>query len=92
MADITKTKSHNLDRDELRGRLEKLASEMQQKFSIKCRWDGDICHLSGAGLKGGKLEMTDSEVSIEITLGMMAKMLKGKIEQELESRMDKVIS
>lgn len=92
MADISKTKSHSMDPEELRGRLEKLADEMTRKFGIKARWDEDTCHLSGPALKKGMLTMSPSEVTIELTLGMMAKMLKGRIEKEIDSRMSALIS
>jgi putative polyhydroxyalkanoate system protein len=84
MADISVTRDHSIEPAELRKRLDRLADDMKRKFGITSRWDGDTCHLSGAGLKGGKLVMTPSKVSLEITLGMMAKLLKGQIEKEIE--------
>ena len=91
MADISKTKEHNLDSEELRKRLDGLADEMKSKFGINHRWEGDVCHLSGSALKKGTLTMSDKSVSIELTLGMMAKMLKGQIDKEVESRMTKIL-
>ena len=66
MADISKTQNHTLDSAELRGRLEKLAAEMTQKFGIKSKWEGDTCHLSGSVLKDGKVMMTEEAVTIEV--------------------------
>jgi len=91
MADISKTNNHNIESDELRKRLEELAGEMERKFGIKYQWEGDTCHLSGKSIKGGKLIMTDTTISIELTLGMMAKMVKGQIEKEIDSKMAKLL-
>jgi putative polyhydroxyalkanoate system protein len=92
MADIQKTKSHKLELPELRTRLGQLADEMSKKFGIKCQWDGDVCRLSGNPIKSGSLTMNKSDVTIELTLGLVAKMLKGQIEKEIESRMNKILS
>jgi putative polyhydroxyalkanoate system protein len=91
MADISKTQNHELESTELRTRLEKLATEMTQKFGIKSNWDGDTCHLSGSVLKNGKLMMADKSVTIELNLGFMAKMMKPQIEKEIDSRLFKIL-
>jgi putative polyhydroxyalkanoate system protein len=92
MPDISKTRNHNIEADELRRRLDDLAGEMKKKFGISHRWEGDVCHLSGSALKSGILTMSPTSVSIELTLGMMARMLKGQIEREVDSRMEKILS
>ncbi|MDD5309321.1 MAG: polyhydroxyalkanoic acid system family protein [Deltaproteobacteria bacterium] len=84
MADISISRDHALEPAELRKRLDRMAEDMNRKFGIKSRWDGDTCHLTGAGLKSGKVVMTPTRVSLEITLGMMARLLKGQIEKEIE--------
>ena len=91
MADIARKKSHKLEKAELRSRLDTLAEEMTRKFGIKCRWDGDTCSLSGGGLKNGNLSMGESEVSIEINLGLVARMLKGQIEKEIDQKMSEIL-
>ena len=85
MSDISRTQSHQLDPEVLKSRLNELADEMSAKFGVKCKWEGDTCHLSGSALKKGTLTMTGSEISIELTLGMMGKMIKGQIEKEIEN-------
>ncbi|MDJ0762470.1 MAG: polyhydroxyalkanoic acid system family protein [Myxococcota bacterium] len=92
MADISKNQTHSMDVEVLRPRLRDLADEMTKKFGIKAEWDGDTCHLSGNFLKSGTLKLTPNDVSVELTLGMMAKMLKGQIEKEIESRVQKLFA
>ncbi|MCP4602549.1 MAG: hypothetical protein GY847_18870 [Proteobacteria bacterium] len=92
MADISKTKTYNIDTEVMRSRLNDLTEEMARKFGIKYCWEGDICRLSGSALKSGVLTLSDSTVTIELTLGLMAKMLKGKIESEIEAKIDKLVN
>ncbi len=74
MSDICKKMNHNLDDAVLRKRLEELAQKMSNKFGLTHSWDGDVCKLSGGALKGGKLSIGDKSVTVELTLGFMAKM------------------
>jgi putative polyhydroxyalkanoate system protein len=92
MADISIVKPHDIDTAVLRERLEGLAADLKRKYGVRSRWDGDTCLLDGAGLKQGVVEMTGSEVKIEVTLGMMAKMLKGTIMKEIDSKLAKVLA
>ena len=91
MADITKRQDHSLDPELLRSRLEELADEMKSKFGVKSEWDGNTCKLSGSALKRGTLEYTESEISLELTLGMMGNMIKGQIEKEIDARLAKIL-
>lgn len=91
MADISKTTPHQLDQSVLRPRLEELAKDMSKRFGLTHKWEGDICHLSGGALKDGRVVMTDTTVSIELTLGFMAKMFKPKVEEQVEKWIDRIV-
>jgi putative polyhydroxyalkanoate system protein len=92
MADISITKSHNVELGVLRGRLEELAKDLKAKYGVRSRWEGDTCLLDGAGLKQGVVKVTSSSLSLELTLGMMAKLLKPKIEEEIGKKIGKILS
>ena len=92
MADISITREHSLDKDTLRGRLEDLAADLNKKYGVKYRWDHDVCLLDGAGVKKGVVTMKPDSVSVEVTLGMMAKLLKPKIEEEINKKIGKVLA
>lgn len=92
MADISIMKNHNLDMDTARTRLEGVAVDLNKKYGIKSTWTGNTCSLSGTGLKKGTLELKDSSISIEITLGMLAKAMKGKIKEQIDAQFTKVLS
>ena len=92
MADIIISRDHSMDTGILKGRLDELAADLKKKYGIRSRWDGDTCLLDGAGVKNGVLTMTDSNLSIELTLGMLAKILKPKIEEEINRKIGGVLS
>ena len=76
MADIQISKRHDLDLETARRGLEAVAQDLQARFGIDSRWEGNTCRLSGRGIKSGMLELTDGSVSLDLTLGLMAKALK----------------
>jgi len=91
MADISIRRKHSVEPSVLRGRLEELAVDLERKYGVRSRWTGNTCSLDGAGLKKGIVTYTDDSLSIEVTLGMMARMLKGRIESEIESKLAGVL-
>jgi putative polyhydroxyalkanoate system protein len=92
MADISKKASHELDIEEVKTRVEKVAGDIAKKMGVKYSWQGDVCDLKGGGLKSGQIRVNPSEVSIELTLGMMAKMLKPMIEKEIDAKIKEIVS
>jgi putative polyhydroxyalkanoate system protein len=91
MADIAKSKNHTMDVDSVKERVEKAAGDIAKKMGIKYTWNGNVCDLSGSGIKSGKIAVTETTVSIELNLGMMAKMMKPVIEKEIESKIAEIV-
>ena len=92
MADIKINKSHSLEINDAQKRLEKMADQLQSEYGIKSAWTGNTAILSGTGLKKGVVELTDSEIKLEITLGLLAKALKGKIQEQVNTCLDEALS
>lgn len=92
MADIAKSKNHNLDIESIKKRVEKAAGDIAKKMGIKYTWNGNVCDLSGSGIKNGKITVTDTAVSIELNLGIMAKMMKPVIEKEIEAKISEIVA
>jgi putative polyhydroxyalkanoate system protein len=92
MADISLKKTHGVDKEVLRGRLDELARDLKTKYGIRYRWDGDRCLLDGAGLKQGIVVISATELTLDVTLGMMARLLKPKIEEEINKKIGKVLA
>ena len=91
MADISKSANHNMDIEEVKQRVEKVAGDIARKMGIKYTWNGDVCDLKGSGIKNGKISVTSTDVSIELTLGMMAKIMKPVIEKEINQKILEIV-
>ena len=91
MADIVISKSHNLDMDDARERLETMAVALQSQYGIKSAWSGNTATLSGTGLKKGVVELTGNTINVQITLGMLAKAMKGTIKGQVNIALDKAL-
>lgn len=92
MADIDINKSHSLEISDARTRLEKMAGDLQSQYGIKSAWTGNTAILSGTGLKKGRVELTDTAVNVQITLGILAKAMKGKIQAQVNIALDNALS
>jgi putative polyhydroxyalkanoate system protein len=92
MADISIKRNHSVDIGVLRGRLEELAQDLKKKYGVRHRWEGDRCLLDGAGIKQGLVAISPTTLTLELTLGLMAKLLKPKIEAEINKKIGKVLA
>jgi putative polyhydroxyalkanoate system protein len=83
MADISIKKSYTMSREELKAEVKRLIVDLESKFQLSCRWENEDCvSFTRTGAKG-KLEIDDKELRLSMSLGMMLKMFKGKIEAEI---------
>ena len=92
MADIDINKSHSLEISDARERLEKMAGDLQARYGIKSAWTGNTATLSGTGLKKGRVELTDTAINVQITLGFLAKAMKGKVQEQVNMALDHALS
>ncbi|MCG8551009.1 MAG: polyhydroxyalkanoic acid system family protein [Desulfobacterales bacterium] len=92
MTDIDINKSHNLEITDARARLEKMAGGLQTQYGIKSAWTGNTAILSGTGLKKGQVELTDGAINVQITLGLLAKAMKGTIQKQVSIALDNALS
>lgn len=88
MSDVNVSCPHNLGAAEARKRLGEF-EEMMGKYGVKPSWSGNSASLKGTGVSGS-IEVTDTQVSIQLKLGMLARAagvdatkLKGSIEKRL---------
>ena len=86
MAKISVSRRHNKPKTEVDELVEKLRSDLGQKYGLKSERNGDKVNFKGSGVDG-VLEIEDNNVAINIKLGMMASMLSGKIESSLKSKL-----
>jgi putative polyhydroxyalkanoate system protein len=71
MADVRVTENHTLGAAGARAKLGAF-EEMLAKYRVKLDWRGNAAKLKGTGVSG-KVDVTETNCSVEIKLGMMAK-------------------
>ena len=95
MATIDIRRVHTLDKEEAKRRAEQLARGLEDKLSIRWRWDGDRIRFdapSGAA-KGttGTVYVDPREVRVEVDLPFLLKAIKGTVESKINQKLDEVV-
>ncbi len=88
MADIDIRRTHHLDPETLRQRIDQLAERLQAKFDARCTWEGDRLQFERSGASG-YIALTPEAVAVHLKLGLMLRPLKGTIEQTIEEYLDR---
>lgn len=95
MSTIDIRRGHTLSREEARNRAEALAKAMESKFGLDWRWDGDrivFDALQGAA-KGtkGSVDVSDTDVRVQIELPFLLRMLKGTVESKVQEKLGQLL-
>jgi putative polyhydroxyalkanoate system protein len=95
MATIDVRRSHSLAKDEAKKRAEDLARSMQQKLELEWRWEGDhiVFEAPRGAAKGtkGTVEVTGSEVRVQIDLPFLLRMLRGTVEAKVHEKLGQLL-
>lgn len=91
MADILARKAHTLSLDEARKVAQQLADQLKDQFQLDSEWHGNTLKFNRSGVKG-HVQVSEKDVSIEISLGLMLKAFKGKIQAEVTKNLDKMFA
>ena len=95
MATIEMSKGHALGKDEAKKKAEELADKMKEKLGIQWAWAGDSIKFDApAGVaKGakGKVDVTDSQIRIEVDLPLMLRPMKGMVESKIKEKLDAIV-
>lgn len=82
------SRPHNTTADAALSKLKALAGDIESKYGLSVSWKGDVAHISGRGVKSGSTASVDgSKVTVDLSLGMPASLVAGKIESGIEKAM-----
>ena len=90
MSQIHIRKKHSLDHARARKTAEKLAESLASEYNAKFHWKDDDLEFKSTGVNG-KLHVGKHEVDIKVSLGLMLRPLKAKIESSIRSRLDEIL-
>jgi putative polyhydroxyalkanoate system protein len=95
MSTIDVRRSHTLPKEEARKRAETLAKSMQSRFELEWHWDGDriLFEAARGAAKGtrGSVEVSDSEVRVQIDLPLLLRVMKGTVESKVSEKLGQVL-
>jgi putative polyhydroxyalkanoate system protein len=95
MSTIDVRRTHALPKEEAKGRAEALAKSMQSRFELEWRWEGDriLFDAPRGAAKGtrGSVEVTDSEVRVQIDLPLLLRVMRGTIESKVSEKLGQVL-
>ncbi len=91
MSHIVIHRPHNLDRGQAREAAESIAVQLEDKFNLAYRWEGDSLYFKRSGVKG-HLDLEASAVSITVRLGLLMFPMKPHFEREIHRYMDEVFA
>ena len=88
MAEISISREHGLNEDEVRGRIEELADKISGRLGGTWSWQGDqaVCDAHGARARVG---YDARSILVEISLPRMMKPFSGKLEAKIIEYFDR---
>ena len=90
MSQIHIRKKHTLDHALARKTAEALAERLASEYNARYQWHNDELEFESTGVNG-KLHVSKDEVDIKVSLGMLLRPLKDRIESSIRSRLDDIL-
>lgn len=78
------SRPHKTTADAALSKLRSLAGDIESKYGLRVSWKGDVAHVSGRGVKKGTASVSGTHVTVDLSLGMPASLVAGKIEAGIE--------
>lgn len=90
MSTISLQRAHHLPHDQAIAAADQVVDGLARKYGIRSEWRGDTLHISGSGVSG-TLEVTPQQLSLNLSLGMMAAMFRSTIADGIERKLGEVL-
>ena len=88
MADINITRGHSLGLDDGRTAVGQVAQKLESKLGVNSEWAGNILRFDGQGADG-HIEVEAEAVHVAINLSPFLLPMRGRVESEAESYLDR---
>ena len=90
MADIRIARAHGLPVSRAKAAAQAAADDLGRQYALTSEWRGDTLHFYRSGVRGW-IEVSPSQIALEIHLGFLLKGLKSAIEQSVGRRLDELL-
>ena len=84
-------RSHSLGKEKAHQVALKIAERMKDKAQVNYRIQGDVIVMERSGVKG-QLQIRETEVEVDIELGLMMRPMKGMIETKITEYFDRYLA
>ncbi|HEY0847887.1 MAG TPA: polyhydroxyalkanoic acid system family protein [Noviherbaspirillum sp.] len=91
MADISIRQAHRLSHSKAKAAAQKVADQMAKEYDMASEWKGDVLRFKRSGVSGS-LKITETDATLEISLGILLKAFAPTIEQKVTAKMKKVFA
>ena len=91
MPDIALVREHHFGLKGARAAADEMVQRLDEKFDLSGDWRGNTLSFSRPGVNGS-LTVSETDMSLEVTLGFMLKMMKGPIEKAVHEQLDRVLT
>jgi putative polyhydroxyalkanoate system protein len=91
MADIEFVKPHSLTVAKARALVQKTADALAAEYGLGSEWHGNTLHFHRSGVDG-EMHVTESEVRLHMTLGLLLKAFKGTFVDRIERNFDRLLA
>lgn len=91
MSDISMKRKHGLDEDEVRERIAKVADKVSDRVGGSWDWQGDEAVCEARGVKA-RVCYDEKEVSMHVSLPMLLRPMRGKLEAKIAEYFDRYFS
>ena len=91
MAGFSVSRSHSMDKDEVRAAAEELARELRIQYGLSYRWRGDAATFRGSGVDG-TLSIEGDIISVNVKLGFLAAAFEQSLLRAVNEYLDEYVT
>lgn len=91
MADIRIARPHALPLSRAKAVAQAAADDLAREYVFSCQWRGDVLEFRRNGVHG-RIEVSPSQIAVEIHLGLLLKGFRKAIEQRVAQHMDALVT
>lgn len=91
MADIRIARAHCLPLSRAKAIAQAAADDLGRRYDVTSHWQGDTLLFKRAGVNG-RIEVSPTQIALEVKLGLLLKGFRGSIEQSIGQHLDKALA
>ena len=91
MSDIKLVRPHSLPLTKAKALAQKTADALAAEYDLESEWHGNILRFHRSGVDG-QMHVTDSEIRLDVKLGLLLRAFKGKIAGHIERNFDELLA